>query len=142
MHVIIQGIRAYQLAKDREGLYLYALTADHIDSDYNEFVVPMGFVTNGATIPRWLRKRIYPTGELFRAAVVHDYLYWSHDLVTRRQADKIFRRILCNDTDPILRRILLPWPAWLALRITGKKYWPSKRNFAEQPYLDEDNYPW
>src|SRR5262245_22776830 len=54
----------------------------------NEIVVPDGFVTDFASIPRafWT---IYPrTGRYQWAAVVHDYLYWEQTL-SREEADHI-----------------------------------------------------
>lgn len=36
-------------------------------------VVPTGFVTDGASIPWFMRWRFSPTGKGFGAAIVHDY---------------------------------------------------------------------
>jgi hypothetical protein len=37
-------------------------------------VVPDGFITDGASIPWFLRWRFSPTGKYFGAAIVHDYI--------------------------------------------------------------------
>jgi Protein of unknown function (DUF1353) len=52
-------------------------------------VVPKGFVTDFASIPRALWSvGLSPHGQYSRAAVVHDYLYWSQGC-TRAQSDKL-----------------------------------------------------
>lgn len=38
-------------------------------------IVPIGFVTDGLSIPRFYRGRFSPNGKAFRAAIAHDYLY-------------------------------------------------------------------
>jgi hypothetical protein len=52
-------------------------------------IVPAGFVTDYASIPRPLWVMYAPHDRYSRAAVVHDYLYWSQRC-TREQADNIF----------------------------------------------------
>lgn len=58
-----------------------------------EVVVPEGFVTDLASIPRlfWSIRR--PEGRHAYAAVIHDYLYWTQRR-TRKESDEIFREIL------------------------------------------------
>lgn len=52
-------------------------------------VVPAGFVTDLASIPQVLWSTgLTPTGQYGRAAIVHDYLYWSQKC-TRDQADHL-----------------------------------------------------
>jgi len=50
--------------------------------------VPTGFVHDKASIPPALHSLIQKEGKYTRAAVVHDYLYWSQRC-TRRQADNL-----------------------------------------------------
>jgi len=55
----------------------------------NTIIVPRGFVTDFASIPRsfWT---IYPKwGKYGNAAVVHDYLYWKQ-IFSRKESDIIF----------------------------------------------------
>ncbi|MBV9833911.1 MAG: DUF1353 domain-containing protein [Alphaproteobacteria bacterium] len=52
-------------------------------------VVPAGFVTDFASIPRAFWSGMSPHGQYSRAAVLHDYLYWTQSC-TRAQADKLF----------------------------------------------------
>lgn len=51
--------------------------------------VPAGFVTDYASIPRRLWSVYSPHDQYSRAAIVHDYLYWSQ-LCSRKQADNLF----------------------------------------------------
>jgi hypothetical protein len=51
-------------------------------------IVPRGFVTDYASIPRPLRILLPNRGDYGNAAVIHDYLYWRQDC-TRAQADNI-----------------------------------------------------
>lgn len=61
------------------------------------FVVPVGFVTDFATIPRFLHWLVSPYGAYTRAAVLHDWLIETmipaHE-VTSRDTDGIFRRVM------------------------------------------------
>ena len=53
-------------------------------SRYPPVVVPTGFVTDLASIPRVFWSVLRPDGEYAYAAVIHDYLYWvSNDNQTR-----------------------------------------------------------
>ena len=54
-----------------------------------EIVVPVGFVTDFASIPQALQSIIRQNGPYILPAVVHDYLYWDQSC-TRKQADQIF----------------------------------------------------
>ncbi len=60
-----------------------------IGSTQEKIVVPKGFVTDFASIPKGLWSLgLSPHGQYSRAAVVHDYLYWSQGC-TREQADRL-----------------------------------------------------
>ena len=54
-----------------------------------EIAVPVGFVTDFASIPQALQSIIRQNGPYILPAVVHDYLYWDQSC-TRKQADQIF----------------------------------------------------
>jgi hypothetical protein len=55
----------------------------------HQVVVPVGFVTDFASIPQALQSIIRQNGSYILPAVVHDYLYWNQSC-TRAQADQIF----------------------------------------------------
>jgi hypothetical protein len=66
----------------REALtYTIGISADSI-------TVPVGFVTDFASIPQALQSIIRQNGPYILPAVVHDYLYWKQ-ACTRQQADQI-----------------------------------------------------
>lgn len=83
----------------------------------DEYLVQRGFSTDGASVPRivrWLREPF--NAKTLRAALVHDYLWGEHRagrLVSRRDADGLFRRILREEGVPFLER----WVMWAAVRI-------------------------
>jgi Protein of unknown function (DUF1353) len=52
--------------------------------------VPVGFVTDFASIPRIFWSALRPDGNYTHPAVVHDYLYWTQS-TSREDADDIFR---------------------------------------------------
>lgn len=52
--------------------------------------VPVGFVTDLASIPRIFWTAFPPDGDYAYAAIVHDYLYWSQDR-PREEADLILK---------------------------------------------------
>lgn len=54
-----------------------------------EISVPVGFVTDFASIPQALQSIIKANGNYILPAVVHDYLYWDQTC-SRKQADQIF----------------------------------------------------
>lgn len=60
-----------------------------IGSTSERIVVPKGFVTDFASIPQalWVLG-LGPHGQYSRAAVIHDYLYWSQGC-SRDQADRL-----------------------------------------------------
>lgn len=58
-------------------------------------VIPAGFITDFASIPRPLWSALPPTGTYGKAAVVHDYLYRTPGLgCPRDMADKVLREAM------------------------------------------------
>ena len=63
------------------------------------YVVPLGFVTDGASIPRIYRWRFSPLGQWVRAATIHDWIYRTPDVaISRHDADKIFFAAMKQDS--------------------------------------------
>ena len=89
------------------------------------FVVPAGFRTDFASVPRvvvWLFPRF---GRYTMAAVLHDWLVTeglAGGLVSARDADGLFRRVLREEGVPPLRRWLM-WTGvrWGALLTPGRR---------------------
>ena len=57
---------------------------------YKSVRVPIGFVTDFASIPRLFWRALRPDGEYSYAAVIHDYLYWEQYL-SRADADEVLK---------------------------------------------------
>lgn len=74
----------------------------HVGSDNSNeiIVVPNGFVTDFASVPRFAWSIVPPTGKIKPAALVHDYLYSKrgkyapNQRYTRKKCDKIFLEIM------------------------------------------------
>lgn len=88
----------------------------YVGGEGDEFVVPVDYVTDFATVPRvavWLIPRF---GNYTRAAILHDWLL-THALpagdVSARDADGIFRRALRELGVPVSRRSLM----WIGVRL-------------------------
>ena len=57
---------------------------------YTRVEVPIGFVTDLASIPRVFWTLLRPDGDYVYAAIIHDYLYWTQSR-SREESDTIFR---------------------------------------------------
>ena len=83
-------------------------------ADDRTFTVPAGFVTDFASVPRFLWWLYSPHGQYGKAAVVHDYCYRSR-CVSRAMADRVFLEGMQVLGVWWLRRRLM----WLAVRCFG-----------------------
>jgi hypothetical protein len=82
----------------------------HVGSEDSPDVihVPLGFVTDFASVPQIFWSILPPTGKYGKASVIHDYLYQSK-IRSRMQADAIFHEAM----------LVLKVPKWKA----GLMYW-------------------
>lgn len=94
----------------------WALVEDLVyQGRWERFVVPAGFRTDFASVPRvvtWLVPRF---GAYTLAAILHDWLSTvgiQTGAVTAREADGIFRRVMRESGVPVLRR----WVMWAGVR--------------------------
>ncbi len=96
------------------------------DRDWN-FMVPAGFVSDGASIPKILWPVIGgPWGRYGKAAVLHDFLYqrWGRGSpLARREADRVFFRAMKLLGVKPWRRNLMYW----GVRAVGWLAWRKKR---------------
>jgi hypothetical protein len=58
--------------------------------------IPIGFVTDFASIPRVLWNVLPPTGQYGKAAVVHDFLYRTPRMATREEADNVLAEAMID----------------------------------------------
>lgn len=85
-------------------------------------VVPRGFITDLASIPRPLRGVLNVNGRSRRAAVLHDYLYCAQRC-TRAAADEIFRRALAAEgVNAVVRNTY-----YAGVRAGGWIYWNARK---------------
>lgn len=86
--------------------------------------VPMGFVTDFASVPRLPLAFLAAGDHAHQAAVIHDWLYTTHAVggqaITRAQADAVFEEaIRCSDPDAPA------WLMWAGVRIGGSGAWDA-----------------
>lgn len=81
--------------------------------------IPVGFVTDFTSVPRWLWSLIAPTGQYNLAAIIHDYLY-THHIYVRKFADVEFLNWMNHLTREhrFRNRIM-----YICLRLFGKPRW-------------------
>jgi hypothetical protein len=60
---------------------------------YKKVQVPIGFVTDFASIPRVFWTVLPPDGTYTYAAIIHDYLYWDQS-VSKKDADMIMKFVM------------------------------------------------
>jgi len=100
-------------------------------------VVPKGFTTDLASVPRVLWVFFPPFGKYTRAAIVHDYLYseLNDTGINRYWADKIFYHIMQELGVAGYKRA----PMYQAVRMFGEPAWKKKlqnEGYVEQAIID------
>ncbi len=85
------------------------------------FVVPAGFETDLASVPRLPVVYLLAGGTSNEAAVVHDFLYTVH-LVSRAVADAVLREASAVTGVPAWRRWLMFW----GVRLGGASHWDPR----------------
>ena len=102
--------------------------------DGTEYVIPAGFVFDGASIPKFLRTFFSPVGVLLIGGLVHDYAYKYKTLlkvnkketmgeITQKRADQIFRDInVIVNGFYVMNRL-----AYYSLRVGGFVAWNGHR---------------
>ncbi len=88
-------------------------------------VVPTGFVTDFASVPRVFWSILPPAGSYQLAAVVHDFLYWDQGC-TREQADALLRSAMIESRVEAYKRDII----YEAVRRGGGTAWAT--NTAEK----------
>lgn len=87
---------------------------------FKAVTVPKGFVTDLASVPRILWTKYPPTGRYAYAAIVHDYLYWSHEL-SKDEADDILKAAM-KDSKVDISTVA---NFHSALKLLGSKAWKA-----------------
>lgn len=86
------------------------------------FIVPEGFVTDFASVPRIPLAFLLTGDSAHEAAVVHDWLY-RENTVTRELADKIFQEAAHVSGEPGWKA----WLMWVGVRVGGWVAWNDHR---------------
>ena len=91
---------------------------------YMGLIIPIGFESDGASVPRFFWRLVFPPGDAraLYAAFVHDYIYRTHPLGwTKTDADKIFEHLLIGGGIAKWRAKLAYWGVCLF----GKASWKA-----------------
>jgi hypothetical protein len=93
----------------------------------NTINVPIGFMTDFASIPRPLWAFLPKWGKYGNAAVIHDYCYWEQSR-SRKEADEIFREAMgVLQVSPCKIRLM-----YWAVRLFGYFAWKGNKLRKEQ----------
>lgn len=112
----------------------WELLADLVyQGNTDRIVVPKGFVTDFASVPRFLWNIVPPYGKYTKAAVLHDFLYRKQPPV--RMMNDVMARITREDSDGIFDRTMEElgtsrWRRWVmfkAVRNWGQSIWDWHR---------------
>ena len=106
----------------------------HFEVNGEEYVIPKGFVFDGASVPKFLASWLSPVGILLMGGLVHDYVYKYTVLLkkgkkktsapmTQKEADKLFRDINIEQNGIHV----LNYAAYYALRLGGFVAWNGHR---------------
>jgi len=96
--------------------YLFRVLEDYVvEYAGMKIVVPAGFETDLATVPRIFFSIFPPDGKYKEAAVVHDFLL-STKVLSRRKCDKIFFGLIRESNVGIIKA----WTIYLAVRTFSK----------------------
>ena len=117
------GVRTWEIAKDW-----------HFSVNGEDYVVPKGFVFDGASVPKFLASWLSPVGVLLIGGLVHDYIYKNRvlvkygkkqttDVMNQKQADQLFRDINIEQNGFHFLNNLAYW----ALRLGGFVAWNGHR---------------
>jgi len=113
----------------------WEITKDfHYSINGEEFVIPKGFVFDGASVPKFLRSWLSPMGVLLIGGLVHDYAYKytvllhkdkknTGRVMTQKVADQTFRDINIEVNGFRTINYLAYW----ALRLGGFVAWNGHR---------------
>ena len=94
----------------------------HYDFVYNDIVVPAGFITDFASIPRPFYNLIPRWGKYGVATIVHDYLYATKKMA-RKEADAVLFEIMDKYKVAAFQKYAIYW----GVRIFGWFVWKFKK---------------
>jgi hypothetical protein len=131
----IATTRKWEIVKD----WKFAITHDG-NTHETYYVIPKGFIFDGASVPKFARSWLSPMGVLLSGGLVHDWIYKYQSLKlsgkkksatgkkTQKEADQLFRDI-CIHVNGFK---ILNYIAYYALRLGGFMAWNKHRKVNAQ----------
>ena len=113
--LIVSKLNAREWEVEREFIYYIG----NEDSD-DYVIIPKGFITDFASVPRGLWTFFPPDGQYTQAAVLHDFLY-STQMFDRKDCDNIFLEAMAVLKVKRWKRTIMYW----AVRVFGGWYWKN-----------------
>lgn len=101
-----------------------------------KIVIPKGFVTDFASVPRFAWNIIPPYGEYKKEAVLHDYLY-ATGLFPKKIADKLFLISMKEAGVSYWKRNSM----YLSVKLFGGTAWSNHRLNEKLTKLTGESYP-
>lgn len=102
----------------REDFHVRIDSGDAADAPL-ALVVPKGFSTDLASVPRLPGAYVLFGGKARRSAILHDYLYELR--YPRAWADDVFRAAMAHEVGPVARYVM-----WLGVRLGGGTYYADR----------------
>lgn len=88
-------------------------------------VVPIDFVSDGASVPRFFWRILPPIGPYILSAIIHDWLYRTGH-TDKKTADKILFLLAKENKTPIWQC----WLLWLGVFVGGHFTWKKYRKLS------------
>ena len=99
-----------------------------------DFTIPIGYRSNGPSIPKRLRSFIPFEGHWLRPSFSHDWLYDHHEGLDREQSDEFYFDAMVADGVIWHRRHLI----YRSVRLGGEEHWAGNDKEKEQEDDEED----
>ncbi len=122
----VSGDAEWVLLSDFRALILHG-------DDAQQITVPMGFVTDLASVPRLPGLFLLFGGRARKPAVIHDWLY-QQQTTDREYADAVFFAAMATDQNWFTRTFM-----WLGVRVGGWAVW-ERRKVPVLPLVEETNH--
>lgn len=150
MNRFLTPLKVAKVGYDKAGRPCWRLLEDlvYLSDRWGRIVVPKGFITNFASVPRLPVIFLVAGGKAEEAATLHDYLYTVRQIngraISREEADHVFLEALAAPTAiaAIDWRLDKPVPAWLAkvmfqaVRIGGQSSWEADTLVPQPQHVD------
>ena len=98
-----------------------------VEGSDNTVDVPIGFMTDFASVPRPLWAVLPRWGKYGNAAVIHDYCYWEQKR-SRKESDGIFREAMQVLKVPMWKTLLM----YYAVRLGGGLAWSGNKRLRKK----------